>query len=85
MGFVFFTDCAAHPWYMNEDELTTSDVLNDKLKDFRELYLNSDEDEDENETCHVSLFDSLYYTETQNQITHLRQHNVTICATSIPE
>ena len=50
---------------MNEDELTTSDVLNDKLKDFRELYLNSDEDEDENETCHVSLFDSLYYTETE--------------------
>ena len=46
---------------MSNDELTTSDVLNDKQKNFHELYVRDDDDDDHS----VSLFDSLYYTETE--------------------
>ena len=45
---------------MSNDELTTSDVLNDKQKNFHELYVRDDDDDHS-----VPLFDSLYYTETE--------------------
>ena len=44
---------------MSDNELTTSDVLIDKTKNFRDIY------EDQEDEEHVPLSDSLYFTETE--------------------
>ena len=45
---------------MNYDELTTSDVLSDETKNFQNIYLNREDEEE-----HTPLLDSLYFTETE--------------------
>ena len=45
---------------MSDNDLTTSDVLIDKTKDFRNIYLDQEDEEE-----HVPLSDSLYFTETE--------------------
>ena len=46
---------------MTDNELTISDVLADKQKNFCNIYLDSAED---NDAENLSFNDSLYYTET---------------------
>ena len=45
---------------MSDNELTTSDVLIDNSKDFRNIYLDGEDEEEQ-----VPLSDSLYFTETE--------------------
>ena len=66
---------------MSDNELTTSDVLIDKTKNFRDIY------EDQEDEEHVPLLDSLYFTETElsNLLTqsYTSQDNLTIISLNI--
>ena len=67
---------------MNNDELTTSDVLTDETKNFSNIYQNHEDEEE-----HAPLLDSLYFTETDfnNLMTQCQttSDNVTIISLNI--
>ena len=67
---------------MNDDELTTSDVLIDETKNFTNIYQNLEDEEE-----HAPLLDSLYFTESEfnNLMTqcHINSDNLTILSLNI--
>ena len=77
---------------MSNEDLSVSDVLADRTKNLRNFYLDNnntdadDEDEDDNEA--VTLYESLYFTETDFsdfviEKKYNNHHNVTIISINI--
>ena len=50
---------------MNDNELTTSDVLADFSKNLCNIYRDDDDDDDNNDSEPISLSENAYYTESE--------------------